>query len=299
MEKAIFPLRYMNVTQGIDGAYSHKGTLAIDFGNSGVKEKLYAPFTGTIKKVYTYSGNFVWLESNEPVYWADGTIDYMTFLTGHYNDVSDLYVGKVIKQGEVYYEQGNAGNATGIHTHLEVGKGKFTGTGWFKNQYDIWMINNAVHPAKALFVTKDTRVIDDGGYNFKGDIIEPVPLDSNKDQIEVIVDNLRIRKEPNGEILDFLMPGVYDILATKDDTNYKWYSIGENLWIAYDPSWAILHLKNNDCTAKIASLEAQIVTLKEENAKLNNFVKVFSAPKDDIYAIKLIKGEEVYIVKQQ
>ena len=32
MQKAIFPLRYLRITQGVNDSYSHKGTLAIDFG---------------------------------------------------------------------------------------------------------------------------------------------------------------------------------------------------------------------------------------------------------------------------
>jgi len=38
--------------------------------------------------------------------YADGTIDYMTTLFAHANDVSNLFVGKVIKRGEVFYKEG-------------------------------------------------------------------------------------------------------------------------------------------------------------------------------------------------
>ena len=54
MEKAIFPLRYLRITQGVNGSYSHKGSLAIDLGRKDENsKKLYAPFTGKIKKIYT------------------------------------------------------------------------------------------------------------------------------------------------------------------------------------------------------------------------------------------------------
>ena len=123
MEKAVLNIDVLNISQGADGNFSHKGDKAIDI--TGVKN-FKAPFTGTIKKILS-NDNEVWLESNEKVLYADGTIDYMTILTLHDNDISNLYVGKVIKQGEVNYNEGNKGNSTGNHIHLAVGKGKFEG----------------------------------------------------------------------------------------------------------------------------------------------------------------------------
>src|SRR5690606_14584833 len=100
MEKAILPIKYMKQTQGVNGNYSHQGTFAIDFGHKAGKTNVYAPFTGVIKRISSpEGGNAVWLESKEKILWADGTIDYMTVLTIHDNDVSDLYVGKEVRQG--------------------------------------------------------------------------------------------------------------------------------------------------------------------------------------------------------
>ena len=58
MEKAIFNIKELKVTQGMNGSYSHKGDLAIDI--SKCCEYLKAPFTGKIKRIYT-SCNAVWL----------------------------------------------------------------------------------------------------------------------------------------------------------------------------------------------------------------------------------------------
>ena len=85
MEKAVFNIKKLNVTQGMNGSFSHNGELAIDIG--GACEWFKAPFTGTIKRIYTNT-NTVWLESNEKVLYADGTIDYMTIMTHHDNDIS-------------------------------------------------------------------------------------------------------------------------------------------------------------------------------------------------------------------
>ena len=164
MEKAVLMMDYLRVTQTGDNDYTHKGDKAIDIaGNDTRIDSLKAPFTGTIKKIYT-ENNAVWLESNEKVLYADGTIDYMTVLTLHDNDVSNLKVGDVIKQGQVYYDEGTKGLTTGNHIHLAVGKGKFTGSGWYKNNYGYWCINNQIDVYKGLFLLNTVKVLNNGGY---------------------------------------------------------------------------------------------------------------------------------------
>lgn len=154
MEKAVLNVKELNVTQGMNGSYSHKGDLAIDIGKAC--EYLKAPFTGVIKRIYE-SCNAVWLESVDKVKYADGTEDYMTLMAFHDNSVTSLYVGKVIKQGEIFYQPGVKGKVTGPHIHMAVGKGKFTGNGWTKNSYGNWPINNQYDITKALFVHTDVK----------------------------------------------------------------------------------------------------------------------------------------------
>ena len=166
MEKAVLLMKYLNVTQRGDESFSHKGDKAIDLaGKDGNIDELKAPFTGTIKRIYENS-NAVWLESNEKVMYADGSVDYMTVLTLHDNDISNLSIGKVIKQGETYYNEGTKGYATGNHIHLSVGKGKFEGSGWYKNEYGNWCINNQIDVNKALYILDTTDIINSGGYNW-------------------------------------------------------------------------------------------------------------------------------------
>lgn len=155
MEKAVLNIDVLNVTQGMNNSFSHKGDLAIDISKLN---GLRAPFTGTIKRIYE-NVNAVWLESNEKVKYADGTEDYMTVLTIHDNSITSLYVGKVIKQGEIYYQQGTKGKVTGPHIHIAIGKGKFTGNGWYKNQYGSWCINNQYDITKALFIYKNVKQV--------------------------------------------------------------------------------------------------------------------------------------------
>ncbi len=154
MEKAILNVKELKVTQGMNGSFSHQGDLAIDIGSCC--SYLKAPFTGVIKKIYK-NCNAIWLQSKEKVEFADGTIDYMTIMTIHDNDVSNLKVGQVIKQGTIYYHPGVKGQVTGSHIHLAVAKGKFIGNGWYKNRYGKWCINNQYNIAKALFIDKSVK----------------------------------------------------------------------------------------------------------------------------------------------
>lgn len=163
MEKATLNINTLRITQKANSNFSHKGDKAIDIAGT---TNLGAPFTGTIKRIYKY-GNCVWLESNDKVKYADGTIDYMTILTMHDNDISNLYVGKKINQGQIYYQEGKAGNATGNHIHIAVGKGKFTGNGWYKNSDGVWCINNQINIYDALYLPKNIKKVNDGEYNWR------------------------------------------------------------------------------------------------------------------------------------
>jgi hypothetical protein len=191
IEKAIFPMECLNITQGVNGSTSHKGLNAID--NTGYDNGLdvvFAPFTGEIKHIYSNYGNTVWLESVNPVQYADGTIDYMTILFMHDDDISDLYEGKIIKQGQPFYREGSEGGVTGSHLHMECGKGRFSGSGWFDNgNRDIWgkivwEINNSYLPYDALFIdTQKTTSIKSNEYTWKtttGGIVSPSAPPENK-----------------------------------------------------------------------------------------------------------------------
>jgi len=166
MEKAVLMMDYLKVTQKANNSYSHKGDCALDLGgkNSG-RDDLRAPFTGVVKRNYT-NCNAVWLESLEKVKYADGTEDYMVIMTLHDNSITSLPVGRVVKQGEVYYQEGTKGKATGNHIHLSISKGKFSGNGWHQNEYGNWVANNQYDVHKALFLDSKTKVLNDGGYKW-------------------------------------------------------------------------------------------------------------------------------------
>lgn len=167
MEKPLYPSPYMRITQGYMVG-THKDSYAIDeAGSDSGIDYIKAPFTGIVKKIYTSDANEVWLESLEPVIYPDGTVDYMTMLFAHDNNVSNLFVGKVISRGERFYEEGTKGNASGNHVHMECGKGKFTGSGWHKNSAGYWSINNGKNPTECLWIDDSIKILNSNGYNFK------------------------------------------------------------------------------------------------------------------------------------
>lgn len=178
MEKPLFPSEYIRITQGYSQG-THKDSYAIDNAgkDSGISD-IYAPYTGIIKKVYKNDANEVWLESSEKVEYADGTIDYLTMLFAHANNVDNLFVGKVIKKGEAFYKEGTKGNASGNHCHIECGRGRFSNSGWHKNNSGYWSIDNGIKPESCLWIDDSIKVLNDNGYKFKK--ISTVPVENPK-----------------------------------------------------------------------------------------------------------------------
>lgn len=182
MEKAIFPSKYMRITQGYNEG-THKDSFAIDNADKDYSiSNIYAPYTGIIKKIYPNDANEVWLESVDKLEYPDGTIDYMTIMFAHSNDVSNLFVGKRINKGEAFYTEGTKGNATGNHCHIECGKGKFEGTGWHKNSNGYWSINNGKRPEDCLFIDDSITILDNYGYNFKKISTDDVDKDKKEEK---------------------------------------------------------------------------------------------------------------------
>lgn len=174
------PFTDMFITQGSNGAFSHKGTMANDVRGlqAGIRYPYYAPCD--VKCIWTYpaSGQACW-QSLEKVRFANGKIDYATFMTCH-DDTFDAYVGLVRKQGEQIGNMGTRGNATGVHCHIEISQTKCSMTSWHKNNYGIWCFDEESDTDESYFVD-NTNIIEGMGGNWKN--TSDIPVSEVIDQI--------------------------------------------------------------------------------------------------------------------
>ncbi len=274
MEKIIYPLKNMWITC-LPGQGLHKYCKALDDQglNYETIDKVYAPFTGKIIRKYP-SECEIWFESIDKVEFADGTIDYATILFAHKDRYDDLKENFVYKQGEVIYSEGTkAGNKVGgaeRHLHFECCAGKTTGSGWKKSPDGTWNLVNGKAPQNCYFINDETNVIKTGGLTFKkisSRVGTPIERNEYIDQIEVIAEVLRARKEPslNGAILGYINQGIYNILSTTTKDNYTWYEVEPSIWIAYNKEWEILYPRKE---TEEERLEKEIVKLQETNEQL-------------------------------
>lgn len=254
MQKAIFPISKTWISQKMNEG-SHKGTKAIDFGVLLPYNvtKLTAPFDGTVVYVDPQSkGGGIAFQSENEVMYANGSIDYMTLWTGH--DNFPPKVGSKFKQGRVYSSMGTAGGVP-THCHLEVQRGKFIKPTKFiyidKNIGNVYKLDNTVEPYNCLFLDNDT-IIKKNDYIWKrvsdNVLIEEAVKDDSKNQIKVLVSNLRIRVEPsiNSKIIGYAKKnGIYNNFESCQNDNYTWYKIADGQWIADNGKWLKLLPCNN------------------------------------------------------
>lgn len=84
----------------------------------------------------------------------------------------------------------------------------------------------------------------------KKKITPNVERDEYKDQIEVIVDNLRVRVAPNtnAEVIGKAKEGFYNYYETyrKDNDDYTWYKIADNQWVASNEGWTKIYPKKKE-----------------------------------------------------
>lgn len=290
-----YPTKKMYISQSYNGSYSHskyvngnpKGyPIDESCGGSG-RDYFYCPCDEVIiKKIYGVGGsgaNTIWMESTTEVTLANNKESFVTIMVIHPNDdtLKNIKIGDKFKRGDKMFLEGTDGNATGNHFHISVSASKYVSGGWQENSKGAWVIKgNPIKPEEAFFVDKNfTEVIKTGGLNFKSlpeYFGNPVVRNEDVKQIEVLVDNLRVRSLPNGNILGYINKGIYNVLNIENNGDYIWYEIDENMWIASNEGdWTIFYdLKEViDDNEKIAENEEDIEEPKEE--KVNIFVRIF------------------------
>lgn len=156
----------MYISQGSNGKYSHRGIMANDVRGkvAGIKYPYYAPCTCKCLKTYPVTGQVMWQSVNK-VRFANGRIDYATFITAH-DETMDARVGQVVEQGSQLGNMGRKGysNMTGVHCHIEVSQS--ADTSWTKNQYGIYHFNNEYDLDDCYFVD-NTNIIQGMNGNWK------------------------------------------------------------------------------------------------------------------------------------
>lgn len=125
-----------------------------------------APFDAKVVAIDNASGHVVLIESTAPVELANGTVSYISAAFAHDDDISDLYVGKTLKQGEGFYTQGEYGIAHGAHIHIEVALGKYSDVGGGILSF-VRAQGRAIDPDEVFYLYENTSITKSGGYNWK------------------------------------------------------------------------------------------------------------------------------------
>lgn len=167
-EVALFPLRYLHMSQGEHQLY------ALDFLGWNANGRVYncpcyAPFTCRV----TFTGNDhnMICQSLNKVRFVDGTLDYATVLVAH-SMTAPPRLGTIFTQGQLWYHTGNYGRfTTGDHLHMEVAKGRVSwavGGLHLKNPYHMWN----------MLAVNDTVISAGMSLNwreYKGGVTPPTP----------------------------------------------------------------------------------------------------------------------------
>lgn len=164
IEDFLCPFTDMYISQGSNGAYSHKGIMANDVRGkvAGIKYPYYTPCKIKCLATYPESGQSMWQSVNK-VRFANGRVDYATIMIAH-DDTMNCKVGQVIEQGSQLGNMGTKGNATGIHCHIEISQSN--DRTWKKNKYGNYCFNNEYDTDECYFVD-NTNIIKGNGGNWR------------------------------------------------------------------------------------------------------------------------------------
>ena len=261
IQDILCPFTKLYITQG-SNEWSHAGTKAIDVTNGdGTRAKYYAPFKCKAVYVVASSGQTVW-KSVDKVRFADGTIDYCTFITVH-DDSVDYKEGDIVEQGNPLADMGTAGNVTGIHAHIEFAKG----SSWIEKMsttftyngvtYPVYGLHNAVEFEEACFM--DNTSILSGTANWK----------YLKDVSVVTTDELQAQLDDKDKTIDSLNTKISKLNSTITELNDKIDSLTE-LSATKDAEILELKQENVKLEDKIKLLEKNIENLQAENDALNS-----------------------------
>jgi hypothetical protein len=126
-------------------------------------------------------------QSLEKVRFANGNIDYATFVTAH-DETFDAQVGQIVRQGDQLGNMGNkaggGGQSFGVHCHIEIAQHKYDISNWKKNGYGIYCFPNETDTDDCYFVD-NTNIIYGMGGNWK--YISQIPVDDGGEKADQIL----------------------------------------------------------------------------------------------------------------
>lgn len=193
IQDILFPMEYMNITQGNNGQYSHQGVYALDLaGRNAGQDLVFAPFDVIcMARDSAQNGNAAFWQSTQRVRFANGSIDYATIMLIHDNTINGIYKGARYAQGTQIAQEGTAGNAIGNHIHFEIAQGKFSHM-YDKNKYGTYHLPNAMSADQCCFID-ETIMVNDNAMNWKKLSDNPIqqtpsnPVSTNKEAIDQIL----------------------------------------------------------------------------------------------------------------
>jgi hypothetical protein len=174
----------MYITQGSNMG-THRGTMANDVRGAyaGVKYPYYAPCDCKLIWKDVSNGQGMW-QSLEKVRFANGNIDYATFVTAHDNSF-DAQIGQIVRQGEqidnMGDKAGNGGKVTGVHSHIEIAQHKYDFSNWQKNKYGIYCFPDETDTDDCYFVD-NTNIVYGFGGNWK--YLSQIPVDDKGEKVD-------------------------------------------------------------------------------------------------------------------
>lgn len=174
MQYTIFPMKTVNITQGANSGYSHANLEAWDMAgeDSGI-DFWYAPCRIKVLSINPVKGfaNTVFFgscdEQGKPCSVLINTQEakVLTFSCTHMNDQGlkkyQLEVGKIVQSGEVCYQEGTKGNATGNHIHMEVAEGWQTTK--HKRKDGIWETEGIIDISSVFFLLNNFHKVKNTG----------------------------------------------------------------------------------------------------------------------------------------
>lgn len=161
---ALFPLEYMNISQGEGGSYSHSGSYAIDFLGWGANGRIlkcpyYAPCDCHVVQHASYYN--VWQSNNRVV--TPSGLEYISFCVMH--DDTPPPLNTYASQGDLIGHTGTntyqGGSVSGDHLHCVCANGTFQG--WASGGHDL---KNRAHLYN-IFYVNDTILLNDYNYNWR------------------------------------------------------------------------------------------------------------------------------------